>query len=154
AEQVRAVCAVRPIDTVRIFSRSGTSAEHLVRRLAAELPGVRFEAAASSDDAVAGADVVSCATDAVSPVLGAGAIDGRVHVNAVGSHRPDMRELPVELLRGAEIVAVDEISAALAEAGEVIAAVENDPRFPEALVEIGALLADPPPSPRGITVFK
>src|SRR5262249_23322939 len=83
ADQVRAVCAVRPIDTVRIFSRSGTSAEQLRRRLAAELPGVRFEAAASSEEAVAGADVVSCATDAMSPVFEATSVDGRVHVNAV-----------------------------------------------------------------------
>src|ERR1700722_2208971 len=80
ADQIRAVCATRPIDTVRISSRSGTSAERLARQLAPELPGVRFETAASSDTAILGADVVSCATDAVSPVFRAASIEGRVHV--------------------------------------------------------------------------
>jgi ornithine cyclodeaminase/alanine dehydrogenase-like protein (mu-crystallin family) len=153
ADQVRAVCAVRPIDTVRIFSRSGVSADALVRRLAPELPDVRIEAAASSEAAVDGADVVSCATDAVSPVVDAASIDGRVHVNAVGSFRPEMRELPLELLRKAELVAIDQMDAALAEAGELIAAVGEDPAFAERLVELGVLVADPP-LPQGVTVFK
>jgi ornithine cyclodeaminase len=153
ADQIRAVCAVRPIESVRIFSRSGTSAERLAGRLTDELPDVRFEAASSSEEAVAGADVVSCATDATSPVLDASWLEGRVHVNAVGSYRPEMRELPAELLREAEIVVIDERDAALAEAGELIALVEEDPAFAGSLVEIGSLVADPP-VPRGITVFK
>jgi ornithine cyclodeaminase/alanine dehydrogenase-like protein (mu-crystallin family) len=60
---------------------------------------------------------------------------------------------PGELLRGAEIVAIAETDAALAEAGELIGLVEDDPGFAERLIEIGSLLADPP-VPRGITVFK
>jgi ornithine cyclodeaminase len=153
AEQVRAVCAVRPIETVRIFSRSGSSAERLAKMLSDERPDIRFEAAESNEEAVAEADVVSCATDATAPVFEAASVGGRVHVNAVGSFRPEMRELPAELLREAEIVAVDETHAAMAEAGELIALVEDDASFAERLVEIGSLVADPP-APTGITVFK
>jgi ornithine cyclodeaminase len=143
ADQVRAVCAVRPIRAVRIFAD----------RLADELPSIRFEAASSSGEAVAGADVVSCATNATAAVFESSSVEGRVHVNAVGSFRPEMRELPAELLRKAELVAVDETHAAMEEAGELIALVEDDPSFAERLVEIGSLVADPP-APRGITVFK
>jgi ornithine cyclodeaminase len=65
-----------------------------------------------------------------------------------------MRELPPELLRRAELVAVDETRAALAEAGELIAAVDEDAAFAETFVELGALVTKPPPPPGGITVFK
>ena len=154
ADQIRAVCAVRPIEIVRIASRSGASAERLAGQLAGELPGIAFEPCGSGDDAVRGADVVSCATDAVSPVFDASSVEGRVHVNAVGSYRPEMRELPTELLRRAELVVVDEVGAALAEAGELIAAVDGDPGFAETLLELGELVARPPAAPRGVTVFK
>jgi ornithine cyclodeaminase len=154
ADQVRAVCSVRPIETVRICSSSGSSAERLAARLSAELPGIRFEPAASADDAIEGADVVSCATNAISPLFDAASIEGRVHVNAVGSYRPEMRELPAELLRRAEIVAIDQMQAALSEAGELIALVDEEPRFAERLTELGRLVAEPTVPPAGVTVFK
>jgi ornithine cyclodeaminase len=144
-DQVRAVCAVRPVERVRVFSPSGVSARALAERLE-----VDAEAVSSAAEAVAGADVVCCATNATSPVVPA--LTGRVHVNAVGSYRPEMRELPAGLLAAAEVVAVDERAAALAEAGELIDAVSRGVLEESQLVEIGTLGSDV--EPRGVTVFK
>ncbi|MGH2935272.1 MAG: ornithine cyclodeaminase family protein [Gaiellaceae bacterium] len=151
-DQVRAVCAVRPIERVRVFSPSGVSARALAERVEEELD-VRACAAASAEVAVEDADVVCCATSATSAVLAAETVAGRVHVNAVGSYRPEMRELPPELLAAAEVLAVDEVAAALAEAGEVIDAVERGVRARGSLVEIGAVDVDPVEL-RSPTVFK
>jgi ornithine cyclodeaminase len=151
-DQVRAVCAVRPIEQVWVFSPSGVSAQRLAERVEAEL-GLDAAPAASAAAAVEGADVVCCATNAESPVLEASVIAGRVHVNAVGSYRAEMRELPGELLAAAELVAVDEVAAALAEAGEVIDALQRGLLQESALQEIGRVDVAPNDL-RGPTVFK
>ena len=48
-----------------------------------------------------------------------------MHVNAIGSYRPVMRELPEDLLATAGVVVVDQVEAALSEAGEIIRAVRQ-----------------------------
>jgi len=154
ADQIRAVCAVRPIERVRIFSPGGASAPRLAALLAPELAGVELQSASSSAEATEGADVVCTATNAASPVVSAGAVAGRVHLNAVGSFRPEMRELPGELIEAAEILAVDQIEAAMSEAGELIAALESGARRPEEIRELGELLLAPPRAPSALTIFK
>lgn len=154
ADQVRAVCAVRPIERVRVFSRRGASARALAESLARELHEVEIAAVGSAAEAVAGAGVVCCATDSTTPVLTAASISGRVHVNAVGSYRPDMCELPLELIERAELVAVDQREAALAEAGEIVRAIAGGVLAAGDLAELGSLTLGPPPDPSGVTVFK
>jgi ornithine cyclodeaminase len=151
-DQVRAVCAVRPIEHVRVFTPTGVSARTLAKQVHAEF-AIDARAAASVTEAIDGADVVCCATNATTPVFGPNTIAGRVHVNAVGSYRPDMRELPGDLVATAEVFAVDEVSAALAEAGEVIHAVRKGLRAEAEFVEIGTVSLDTA-ALRGPTVFK
>ncbi len=161
--QVEAVRAVRSIREVRICSRSGDSAERLAAALAAAgIPGVR--AVATSADATRDADVVVTATDSRVPVVQASALRPGVHVNAVGGYRRDMQELPTEVVAAAEVVAVDQVEAALREAGDVWIPLEADRIGREDLVEVGALAAAarvhgfPPggsrPPGAGVTIFK
>jgi ornithine cyclodeaminase/alanine dehydrogenase-like protein (mu-crystallin family) len=150
--QIEAVCAVRDIDEVRVASRTRASAE----RLAAELEGVVARVCTDADGAVAGADVVVTATDSRDPVFGDDRVAPGTHVNAIGSFTPGMRELPRALL-GRSRVVVDQIDAALAEAGEVIDAVRAGVLGREALVELGAVAAGREPGREArdqVTVFK
>jgi ornithine cyclodeaminase len=153
-DQVRSVLTVREISAVRICSRGNSSARVLAARLAREFPDVVVEAVANPEVAVHGADVVSCATNAKEPVLVRKGLNERVHVNAVGSYRPEMRELSREVLSEASIVAVDQRAAALQESGELIDAVEHTTLTAESLVELGQLVRTPPSRIGGLTVFK
>jgi ornithine cyclodeaminase len=153
ADQVRAVHAVRPLKKLVVFNRNVTRAEALVESLEDELPDTVVDVAGSAAEAVAGADVVCCATAATVPLFRLGALKERVHVNAIGSYRPVMRELPEELLASAEVVVVDQVEAALSEAGEIIRAVRSGVLRLESLVELGAALGNPPLR-QGRTVFK
>ncbi len=153
ADQVRAVCAVRPIREVRIASRDPMHAAALAARLAGELEPVRV-VAGNVPGALAGADVVCTATTATRPLFAALDLAPVVHVNAVGAYTEGMCELPAELLAGASVVAVDLIDAALAEAGDLIQAIRVGLLQRERLVEIGTLLARPAAPPGGRTVFK
>jgi ornithine cyclodeaminase len=153
-DQIHAVCAVLPITEVRLFSKGGVSAEKLAARMSSEFPQVRFRVTSSSDLAIEGADVICCATNAQQPVLREEVLGDRVHVNAIGSYRRGMQELPQELLAKAGVVVVDQTTAALSEAGELIEAVESGTLQPTSLVELGSIIATPPADIKGITVFK
>lgn len=153
ADQVRAVATVRDLREVAIHSRTTGNARALAERLGAEFPAVSFRVAESVEDALADAEIVNCATSSETPLFALSALPENVHVNAIGSFRPSMRELPAELLATASIVVVDQVGAALEEAGEVIKAVEDGVLDRGAIVELGAALQRPP-AVSGRTVFK
>jgi ornithine cyclodeaminase len=72
---------------------------------------------------VAEADIVCCATTARTPLFDAALVRPHATVVAVGSHEPDARELPPELMR---TVVVESVPTALREAGDVILAGTTD----------------------------
>lgn len=117
-DQVEAVRAVRPIDRTLVWSRSLENAEALAER-------VGGEAIVDADDAVRQADVVSCATPATTPLFAESSIKSGAHVNAVGAFKPEMIEMPTDLLERAYVV-VEDVDAAAAEAGDLIQA-EREP---------------------------
>lgn len=133
--QLRALAAVRPIREVRAVARDRGHAEAF-REWASAEPGLEAVAVhpASAADAIAGADVVVTATTSRTPVFAGAALPVGVHVTAVGSFTPEMRELDDATLQGARIV-VDQRAAALAEAGEL------QGQRPEDLAELGEVLA-------------
>ncbi|NLF64039.1 MAG: ornithine cyclodeaminase family protein [Chloroflexi bacterium] len=118
--QLEAVCAVRPIQEVRVYSTNPEQAEQFAREMSGQgaIPSC-VVVAADADSAVQGADVVCTATTSFTPVFSASALSSGCHVNAVGSFRPDMQEIPTETVRQARLV-VDQREAVLAEAGDVI----------------------------------
>jgi len=154
ADQVGAVCAVRPIREVRVFSRREQRREQLCTRLAAAHPGVSFLPAASPPDAVRGAHVICTATRSQDPLFEVGDLGPQVHINAVGSYRADMCEVPAAAFGQATAVVIDQLEAAAAEAGDIIQAIEAGQLRQESLVEIGQLLARPANPPGGLTIFK
>ena len=116
ADQVRAVRAVRAIDQVTLVGRDRARADALATALADELGDVTVEVVLDVDAALAAADVVCCATTAREPLFSVDALPEQVHVNAIGSFRPTMRELPDELLAGG-LVVIDDRAAVLEESG-------------------------------------
>jgi len=141
ADQVRAVHAVRPLERVTLVGRDAGRAEALAARLATELAGVRVDSTLDLTAALATAEVVCCATTATEPLFALDDLPERVHVNAIGSFRPSMRELPDELLAGG-LVVVDERDAILEEAGEVLHAIGAGVLDIGDTVELGTALTD------------
>lgn len=153
--QVRAVLAVRPIQRVTVCSRSAGTREAFAGRMR-EVTGVDVQPGADVEAALRMADVVCCATTASEPVFDASWLRPGAHVNGIGAFRLGMIELPPELFAAASLVTVDARVAALAEAGDVVAAIERGLLAEAELVEIGAVerswvaLRDP----QAITAFK
>lgn len=152
--QLQAVRAVREIREVRILARSPESAE----AFAAEVEGVSVRAYSEAAEAIAGAHIVCAATTSRIPVLAGDAVEPGTHVNGVGSFTPGMIEFDADLLVRAKVV-VDEREAAVAEAGELIAARDAGLFDPEEDIhaELGELvlgLREGRTSPDEITFFK
>ena len=153
ADQVRAVAAVRPVSRLAVFGRDPSRAHGFADRMRAEFPEIVTRVAASAADAVSDAEIVCCATSSSTPLFAVDDLPERVHVNAIGSYLPSMRELPAELLGSAACVVVDQVDAVLEEAGEVIHAVDSGIVERSSLVELGDALRTPP-TVSGRTVFK
>lgn len=114
--QLEGIRAVRPIDEVRIFSRSAQSA----KRFAAEVAGsVDVRVCADAPSAVRGADIIVTATTSSTPVIHNADIDDGAHVNAIGAYTTAMREVDSDLVARARLV-VDTRVGAMAEAGDVV----------------------------------
>ncbi len=136
--QLRALVAARPFDRVLVYAPSAARREAFVSRLGTELD-VEIVTATSAEDAVRAADVVCCATTASEPVFDGAWLRPGTHVNGVGAYRLSMVELPPEAFARAALVTVDSREAALAEAGDVVAAVERGAIDAGSLVEIGSV---------------
>jgi ornithine cyclodeaminase/alanine dehydrogenase-like protein (mu-crystallin family) len=139
AAHLEALRRVRPIDEVRVWSRT---AEH-ARRFADQHGAV----AMAAEDAVRGADIVVTATNAVEPIVQGAWLKPGAHVNAVGSPRPTWRELDDQAM--ANVLVVDSREAVRKESGDVI--LSGAPIH----AEIGEIFAGTKTVPAGATtVFK
>jgi ornithine cyclodeaminase/alanine dehydrogenase-like protein (mu-crystallin family) len=114
--QIEAVCAVRPISEIRIYSRSG--AQPLVDELSRQY-SARIVAADSPAAALDGADVIVAATSSRTPVILAEHIKPGAHINGMGSFTSEMQEVAAEVVMRAHVI-VDQRAAAWAEAGDLI----------------------------------
>lgn len=89
---LEAIPHVRPIERVRVASRTPESARRFVEQMRSQTR-CALEAVDSAEAAVRGADVVVTATTAREPVLERDWLAPGTHVNAVGASRPPHREI-------------------------------------------------------------
>lgn len=116
-----AMVAVRPIQSVRVVSRSPEAAE----RLAGRARTLHLDADVAGSETVADADIVCTCTTSDTAVFDGKLLPDGAHVNAVGAYRPDTRELDDETIGRAKIV-VETREAAMAEAGDIVIPIERN----------------------------
>ncbi len=119
---IEAHASVRPIRNVLVWGRDRDKAARLAQRLTR-----RTLMVAATDDlqrAVNGAHIICCATAATEPVLRGHWLPLGVHIDLVGSFKPEMREADDDTMRRARVF-VDTHEGALAEAGDIIQAVAS-----------------------------
>lgn len=112
---VPAWAAVRPIRQIAVWNRTPAGAARLVAELRAA--GFAAHPAADLRAAVAAADIVSCATLAVTPLIEGAWLQPGQHLDLIGAYRPDMREADRAAVRRARVFI--DTDAALAEAGDL-----------------------------------
>ena len=113
--------AVRPIENVAVWNINAENAERLARRL--NDAGIRAEATADLEAAVAGADIISCATLAIDPLIAGAWLRPGQHLDLIGSFRPHMREADDTAVSRARVYI--DTDGALKESGDLIAPIQS-----------------------------
>jgi ornithine cyclodeaminase/alanine dehydrogenase-like protein (mu-crystallin family) len=137
--QIEAVAAVRPLESVRVWSRSPQKREALAAELRTAFQ-TQAEAASSVELVAEGADVLITATWSKDPVIEDTAVAGNTVVLAIGSNNAARRELPGALVQRAFVV-VEDTEACRIEAGDLVMAFDETDWG--RVVELKNLVANP-----------
>ncbi len=153
---IQALTRVRKLEKIKLYSPSGASAAVLKREMEPQFQA-SIEATNSADEAVRDADLVVTVTTAKEPILKKDWLKPGVHINAVGSHRPDQREIDGATLAQAKVV-VDSREAIMAECGDILLAIKEGSIAKENIHgEIGEVLAGAKPGRENtdeVTLYK
>jgi len=120
---IQALTHVRKIERIKIYSPSGTSATRIKQDLE-PIVKVAIDVVGSAEDAVRDADLLVTGTTAKEPILKSDWLKAGVHINAVGAHRPDYREIDGPVVARAKVI-VDSREAIMAECGDVLLAIKE-----------------------------
>jgi ornithine cyclodeaminase/alanine dehydrogenase-like protein (mu-crystallin family) len=118
-QQFLGVCLVRDIKEIRIYNRSR---DHL-KRFADEIRAAKGDTikvieADSIDTAIDGADIIGTTTSSSTPIATFTNLAPHVHINCMGSHAVESREIPLKVLENSLLI-VEDIPTAIAEAGRI-----------------------------------
>lgn len=153
--QLEAIAAVRPLRKAYVFDVDAGAAAAFAAEMESKL-GIEVEPSASPA-ALREADIVSTATTSAAPVFADGDLKPGVHINAIGSYKPHIREVPGETVRRAAVF-VDDRRSALEEAGDLIIPIREGLVGEDHIrAEIGEVLAGLKPGRRSVdevTLFK
>jgi len=119
--QLEAMLSVREISQARVWSRDPAKRAAFAADGAARF-GIPVRAVETAEQAVRGAQIVVTATFAREPVLSSEWVEPGTHINAMGSNQANRREIPAELVRRADLIAVDSIEQARMESGDLLMA--------------------------------
>ena len=138
--QLEAVCAVRDINDVKVFSRTAAKREKFAATMSERL-GVNVVAVDSKEAAARGADVLVAVTNSVEPVVTGDMVERGMHINAAGNNSWMKRELDTAAIMKADLVACDDIDQTRIECGELMRAAETGHFSWESLVRLDRIVA-------------
>lgn len=154
--QLEAVVAVRPIERIRVYSRTEARRQQFAERMSQKLQRP-VQAVASAEEAVRGAEIVITATTAAQPVVQGAWLSPGVHINAIGSNFAHKRELDASAVLGCAVIATDSLEQARYEAGDLIQVFAGDAEGWARVVELSQIVAGLVPGRRRAeerTLFK
>jgi alanine dehydrogenase len=137
---IQALSRVRKLKKIKIYSPSGTAAASIKKDMEPAV-GASIEVAENGADAVKNADLLVTVTTAKEPILRPQWLAPGMHINAVGSHRPDLREIDAATLARSKVI-VDSREAIMAECGDILLALAENAISENTIYgEIGEVLA-------------
>ncbi len=155
-KQIEAIHLVRPLARVFVLDVSREARERFAREMGQQL-GIEMAASTDAEAAVRAADIVVTASSSHDPVFDGHWLKPGSHVNNIGSHSPDARELDTTTVRRAKFVA-DLKEANLAEAGDILIPIKEGAVTADHIhASLGEIVIGAKPgreSPDEITVFK
>lgn len=154
--QLMAVASVRKLKKAFVYDMSEAAAKKFANEMSQQLD-IDVCPAATPAGALASADIVCTATVSQTPVFDDASLLDGTHINAVGSYKPHVQEIPLETVIRAKVV-VDHKHSALEETGDLIIPIAKGLFSADRIhAELGDLLTEKVSartSPDEITFFK
>jgi ornithine cyclodeaminase/alanine dehydrogenase-like protein (mu-crystallin family) len=153
--QILAACKVRPIKRICILDKYSERAQTFIACLSSSLPDVELLRVGSSEELLEKSEVIITATNSNKPVLpdDAGLLRNK-HIIAIGSYKPQMRELPDALFSLVDHCFVD-VRFALEESGDLIHPIEMGLLKQKQVIPLGSLIRGKVTADtNGTTLFK
>lgn len=154
--QVQAICRVRPIRRVRVYSPNVDHRRAFAEEMAA-LCQVEVQAVDTPEEAARDQEIIVTATTSREPVLKGEWIAPGCHLNVIGSNFLGKSEIDIETVRKADRIIVDCKDQARLEAGDLHEPLENGLIQWADVDELGHIIAGRLPGrqdDREITLFK
>ena len=154
--QLLGVCTVRPITSVKVYSRKQAEREMFCQEMA-RLLNIEVVSVDNARTAVEDADILITATTARDPVLHGEWIRSGCHINAIGSNWVQRRELDFSTLHRSILIVTDSLEQAYKEAGDFVIPAEEGLFQWERVHELHEIVADEGlqrETPDEITLYK
>lgn len=154
--QLEAVCQVRSINRVLVYSRNAQHLQNFCLKMQERLKTVCIPAR-SPEEAVEAADILITITSSDTPVFQGIRLQPGTHVNAAGSNFIVRRELDETAVRKCRSIVVDSKEQAKLECGEFIYPLERGRLTWDQIRELHEVVTSkalPRTDPKDITLFK
>lgn len=154
--QLEAVCAVRKIESVRVYSRSAERRTNFSQEMSERLK-IEDIRPVDQPQAAAEAEILVTITSSREPVLLGEWLRPGAHINAAGGNSVLRAELDDKAIRRSTFIAVDSLEQARMESGEFVNAVEKGLLVWERVQELRHVVSGALPgraSNDDITLFK
>ncbi len=152
--QLEAIAAVRKLDRVVVHTRTEASRKAFADKMGKRL-GLEIETTHAPEEPAA-QDIVVTVTSSSQPVLRGEWLRPGTHVNAAGSNFLFKHEIDRDVVKSASLVTVDSREELGLEAGNLLMGLETGAIMPEAVRELGQIIAGQVPgrqSEEAITLF-
>ncbi len=154
--QLQAICAVRSVAAVKVYSRKAEKRVAFARRMT-ELLGVDVSPCEEPQECAEDQDIIITATNSLTPVLKGAWLSPGVHVNAVGSNILIRRELDEDVIRRCDLIVAESVDQCKMEAGDFLHPFQKGIFRWEQVLEISNIAAGQHPGRSDstqITLFK
>lgn len=154
--QLWAVAVARGLAKAYVYDISAEAVEKFVSEMSGKL-NMDIARADSPDQILAEADIICTATSSPTPIFDGNKVREGTHINGIGSHTPNARELDTAIIKRSKLIA-DSYEACLNEAGDIMMPIQEGAIDKSHMhAELGEVITGKKPSrtdDKEITLFK
>ncbi len=121
--QLWAVATVRKLNKAYIYDISDDAVKSFIAEMSSKL-NIEIEKIDSPDDMLAKSDIICTATSSATPIFNGNKVKAGTHINGIGSHTPNARELDTAIVKKSKFIA-DSYEACLKEAGDIMIPIDE-----------------------------
>lgn len=154
--QLQAICQVRQIERVEVWSRRPDRATAFAEEMA-EVCRTQVVVQRSPQEVASEKDIVICATTAHTPLFDGSVLSPGTHLNVIGSNHLTKTEIDVTTIQRSDLIVCDSLEQCRLEAGDFVEALAIGATDWQNMHELAAVLSGHAPgrtSSEQITLFK